>query len=475
MEERPTQTERKPVRQSNLIARFFLQARCNVRAAPRHLLAWAALFACLLQTPWCIAQERVALVIGNAAYRDAPLRNPINDARAMRDKLGALGFRVMLVENGNKNTIERAVLSFTETLSPTTIGLFYYAGHGVQSRGRNFIVPIDADFSRESALRVAAVDISLLVEEMSFASNRMNIIILDACRNNPFERRFRSVQRGLARIEAGKNMIVAYSTAPGAVAADGAGRNGLYTVELLDALEVPGLKIEEVFKRVRVRVAEKTGDNQIPWESSALTDDFVFNANPASPQTEVVASTSPANGAGTTTPVLSPSRETPAPSVSVPPPVRPATTTEPATSSNRQVLIAPFAANITQDWSEKDLADVARAAVARQSRYSLAKSYYHDRDYYDSIARPGKYWQGANRKTPDVDALTELAAAAHADAVVAVAYDGFSDSRHMGDPSENLIQVFVVDVKSKRLFQEDGLHKNLDAILARLLTAASQP
>jgi uncharacterized caspase-like protein len=129
----------------------------------------------------------------------------------------------------------------------------------------------------ERELRFQALDVQTILEEMEFADNRMNIVILDACRNNPFERRIRGGSRGLAAIDAARGILIAYATAPGAVAADGDGDNGLYTAELLTALAVPNLKAEEVFKRVRVGVARRTNGAQVPWESSSLTGDFVFN------------------------------------------------------------------------------------------------------------------------------------------------------------------------------------------------------
>lgn len=238
--------------------------------------------------------SRVALVIGNGAYQEAPLRNPVSDARSMSARLSELGFRVITVENAGRDAMERAILDFASRLKDETTGLFYYAGHGVQSRGRNYLLPVDADIDSERALRFEAVDVQTILEEMEFAGNRINIVILDACRNNPFERRFRGGARGLAAIDAAGGTLIAYATAPGAVAADGDGENGLYTSELLAALSVPNLKAEEVFKRVRVAVSERTRGAQIPWESSSLTGNFVFHRRESPAQGASAAPVSPA-------------------------------------------------------------------------------------------------------------------------------------------------------------------------------------
>ncbi len=223
------------------------------------------------------AEPRVALVIGNAAYADAPLRNPVNDAREMSKTLRALGFTVLAHENVGKRAMEQAVLEFGRRIAAGGVGLIYYAGHGMQVRGRNYLVPVDARIVDEAGTRVAAVDIDLLLEQISSARNRVNVVILDACRNNPFERRLRGTSMGLAPVDAARGTLVAYATAPGAVAADGDGENGLYTEELLRAFRLPGLKFEEVLKRVRAAVAERSKGAQTPWESSSLTGDLVVN------------------------------------------------------------------------------------------------------------------------------------------------------------------------------------------------------
>jgi hypothetical protein len=235
-------------------------------------------------------EPRLALVIGNSAYRESPLRNPVNDVRAMAQKFKELGFTVLAHEDATKRTMEAAIIEFGRRLAEGGVGAFYYAGHGLQVRGRSYLVPVDAEIEDEASTRVAAVDVELLLEQMAEAKNRVNIVILDACRNNPFERRMRGGARGLAAVDAARGTLVAYATAPGSVAADGDGKNGLYTEELLEALREPGLKIEEVFKRVRINVARRSKGAQTPWESSSLTGDLVVNVT-VNVTTAAVAST----------------------------------------------------------------------------------------------------------------------------------------------------------------------------------------
>jgi hypothetical protein len=241
-------------------------------------------------------EPRLALVIGNSAYREAPLRNPVNDVRAMAQRFRDLGFTVIAHENATKRTMEAAILEFGRRLAEGGVGAFYYAGHGLQVRGRNYLVPVDAEIEDEASTRVAAVDVELLLEQMAEAKNRVNLVILDACRNNPFERRMRGGARGLAAVDAARGTLVAYATAPGSVAADGDGQNGLYTEELLTAMSQPGLKIEEVFKRVRINVSRRSKGAQTPWESSSLTGDLVVNPA-ASAATSAVAAITPAGSA----------------------------------------------------------------------------------------------------------------------------------------------------------------------------------
>ncbi|MGQ0675174.1 MAG: caspase family protein [Rhodospirillales bacterium] len=233
---------------------------------------------------WAQAEKRVALVIGNAAYKEQPLKNPVNDARLMAARLREVGFDVVARENATRDGMGSAVREFVGKLAPGSVALIYYAGHGIQSRGRNYLIPVDATLSVESDLGFQAVEISLLIAELDQAQARVNFVILDACRNNPFERRMRGASRGLAAVDAARGALIAYATSPGSVALDGEGANGTYTEELAKALTIPNLKAEEVFKRVTAAVEDRTKGQQTPWISSSLRGDFVFKSA-AIPQT----------------------------------------------------------------------------------------------------------------------------------------------------------------------------------------------
>ena len=225
------------------------------------------------------AQPRIALVIGNSAYRDIPLANPANDARLMADVLGDLGFDVTLALDADQKAMKYAIVAFGERLAAAgkdAVGLFFYAGHGLQVNGQNYLVPLAAEIDKESHVAIEAVSAGWVLGEMEFAGNRMNFVILDACRNNPLSRSFRSATRGLARMDAPRGSIVAYSTAPGQVARDGEGFNSPYTEALVREMRAPGVSVERMFKQVRIAVMADTDDQQVPWESSSLTGDFSF-------------------------------------------------------------------------------------------------------------------------------------------------------------------------------------------------------
>ncbi|NKB72757.1 MAG: SUMF1/EgtB/PvdO family nonheme iron enzyme [Candidatus Latescibacteria bacterium] len=224
-----------------------------------------------------IANEpRHALVIGNGAYPNAPLDNSPNDAQAMATALEETGFTVTLLTDADHDRMRQAIRTFGDQLGQGGVGLFYYAGHGVQVDEQNFLVPIDADLSRPDELEDSCILASAISRKMERAQNRVNILILDACRNNPFTGRYRSQAMGLAGMDATIGSLVAYATAPGKVAADGSGQNGLYTAHLLEHLKTPGLKIHDLFMRVRNAVRGASNGQQIPWESSSLTGDFYF-------------------------------------------------------------------------------------------------------------------------------------------------------------------------------------------------------
>jgi uncharacterized caspase-like protein len=230
-------------------------------------------------TPSADANQRIALVIGNAAYDEAPLDNPVRDAAAISSRLRSLGFDVVEAKDATLKEMQRALVEFVTQIESGATAMVFYAGHGIQANGRNYLMPVDASLSSETALRFEAMEMNDILEEMERTGSSINLIVVDACRNNPFERKFRGGSRGLAVVDAAAGTLIAYATAPGQVASDGDGKNGLYTSALLDALETPNLKVEEVFKRVRAEVARRSGNQQIPWESSSLLGDFVFYAS----------------------------------------------------------------------------------------------------------------------------------------------------------------------------------------------------
>ena len=265
------------------------------------MLAAAAGLSLLIQAavPAAQAEPRVALVIGNSHYgKDiGTLANPVNDAALMAQALQQTGFTVIKVTDADQKKMKRAIADFGDKLAaagPSATGLFFYAGHGVQVQGMNYLIPIDADISKEADVDIESVSADDVMKQMEFAGSRVNIVVLDACRNNPLVRSFRSATRGLAVINAAQGTFVAYSTAPGSVAADGSGANSPYTIALAKEIVTPGDGIEEAFRDVRTQVMAATGDKQVPWDSSSLTAPFYFKAGQAS------ATGAPATGAPAT-------------------------------------------------------------------------------------------------------------------------------------------------------------------------------
>jgi hypothetical protein len=228
------------------------------------------------QTPNPASGQRVALVIGNGAYKDSPLPNPTNDARDIARMLRGIGFDVIQRENATKPEMKESIRAFGQRIQKGGTGLFYYAGHATQINGKNFLIPIAANINHEFEVEDESVDLDFVLGQMKYAQNPTNIVILDACRNNPLARGFRSASRGLAYVNAPQGTIIEYATAPGETAIDGDDRNSPYTQELLRYITEPDIKIEDTFKRVRLAVRQKTGGKQIPWEASSLVGDFFF-------------------------------------------------------------------------------------------------------------------------------------------------------------------------------------------------------
>ena len=220
--------------------------------------------------------RRVALVIGNASYSSVPqLTNPTNDAREVTRALQATGFEVIRLENADLQQMQEAVRSFGQQLGKNDVGLFYFSGHGVQVKGKNYLIPVRENIKQSFEVPSSAIDADLVLATMENAKNNLNIMILDACRS-PFPGEARSLSRGLATLDAAKGTLIAYATAPGKEALDGQGSNSPYTKHLVRALQQKGLPIEQVFKQVRIAVVEETKGNQVPWENSSIMGDFYF-------------------------------------------------------------------------------------------------------------------------------------------------------------------------------------------------------
>ena len=231
-------------------------------------------------------EKRVALVIGNAAYKNVPpLSNPPNDARLMAQTLTGLGFQLVggkPLLDGDKQAIEKAIRAFGQALQGGAVGLFYYSGHGVQIKGTNYIIPVTATINNEADVKYELVDTNFVLDEMTTAGNRLNMMILDACRNNPFGGRgLRGVASGLAQMTAPAGTLISYSTAPNTQASDGAGKNSPFTAALASTLVTPGLNVFEAFNDVAVKVDESTHGQQQPWTStSPIKGKFYFAGLP---------------------------------------------------------------------------------------------------------------------------------------------------------------------------------------------------
>lgn len=232
-------------------------------------------------------QNRYALVIGNSNYRHIQsLLNPENDAKAVANTLRALGFKVHILYNADQNSILKAISSFGEIIQgENAIGLVYFSGHGIQVGNENYLIPIEANIRTEKEIKDKAVPLQAIIRKMNEANNRGNIVLLDACRNNPFmyQNGNRSVVGGLAEGKAAGGIFISYATAPGQVASDGIGNHSPYTAALLDAMMLANITIEQALKQVRIKVETTTNGQQIPWESTSLRSDFYFNLKPPSP------------------------------------------------------------------------------------------------------------------------------------------------------------------------------------------------
>lgn len=227
-------------------------------------------------------EKRIALIIGNGAYTKAkPLPNPSNDAADMAATLKTLGFEVLSGVNLDKRAMENLIRDFGNKLANGGVGLFYYAGHGIQVGGENYLVPVDANIPEEDEVSYSAVPVNLVLRKMATAGNTLNIVILDACRNNPFARSWRGFRDnsnadGLAKIAPPTGTLVLYATEPGKVASDGAGRNGLFTESLLKQIKKPNLEYDQMVKALSADVWQKSNKQQLPWKEGNSLSDFYF-------------------------------------------------------------------------------------------------------------------------------------------------------------------------------------------------------
>lgn len=258
------------------------------------LFAALVLFASLPLTRAFAAESRVALVIGQSAYRAVPpLPNAANDARHMAELLSSAGFAVTSAADLSQGDMRQAISDFAAKVSaggPDTVALVFYAGHGLQVDGENFLIPVDLDPKREADVPLQAVRLNDLLNTLGALPTRMRILMLDACRNNPFPALSGTTGHGLALVDTkagAPGSFISYSTSPGSEAEDGNGEDSPYTTAVLSIAKQPNLPIEQAFKQIRVAVNQATDGRQIPWESSSLTSDFRFFSSDASAQAAV--------------------------------------------------------------------------------------------------------------------------------------------------------------------------------------------
>jgi len=223
-----------------------------------------------------LSEQRIALVIGNSAYSNSPLKNPVNDAKDVAKKLRGLGFDVIERNNLQTKQIGATLREFRSKLVPGAVALVFYAGHGLQIKGENYLPAVDAEIATEEDVSNQSLSVRQIMDVLDTAKTRLNLVFLDACRNNPYARSFRSAASdGLARISAPSGTLISYATRPGSIAADGGGRNGLYTSKLLAQMD-SNLQIEQALKRVVTEVKAASQGKQEPWMEGSIEGDFCF-------------------------------------------------------------------------------------------------------------------------------------------------------------------------------------------------------
>ena len=221
-------------------------------------------------------ERRLALVIGNGNYRSSTLSNPENDARSMELALKEIGFEVMKYENLPQKEMAKAIDDFGNKLHKYDVGFFFYAGHGIQAKGLNYLIPVDAALKTESDVEYNCVRADRVLGKMEDAKTKVNVVVLDACRNNPYERSWTraSQSSGLASMTGPIGSIIAFATSPGSTADDGSGSNGLFTSGLLLYMNEPGITADQMLRKVNAYVVKKSNSRQLPWYNSSLIADF---------------------------------------------------------------------------------------------------------------------------------------------------------------------------------------------------------
>jgi len=229
-------------------------------------------------------ENKVALIIGNSNYTHfSPLKNTLHDAEDIQQILKNKGFDVLYLKDGDLESMESMVEKFAAKLRKGGVGFFYYAGHGLEVEGNNYLVPVSANISSKNKVKYKSLPVNMIIDEMEDSHNRLNIIVLDACRNDPFSRG----GGGLGQINNAKGMYIAFATAPGKVASDGgSGRNGLFTKHLIKNISLNNLTLNDVFKKTRASVYTESHEKQLPWTSSSVIGDFYFQLD-ATPQTSI--------------------------------------------------------------------------------------------------------------------------------------------------------------------------------------------
>lgn len=358
-----------------------------------------------------VHQKRIAMVIGNSDYEKSKLKNPVNDARSMARLLRRLDFDVDLVTNGSRRDMVSEMNAFGRKLTQVDVGLFYYAGHGIQVEGRNYLIPTDAVLETEGDVKFEAIDLGRVLCKMEDSHCPLNIVILDACRDNPFARSFRSTSKGLALVDAPRGTLLAFSTAPGSVAADGKGNNGIYTKYLLANIERPDLSIEEVFKQVRIGVVNETNGKQTPWESSSLMGDFHFQEYNKAPGT-----TTPTKPVKSLSPEVTTSQDAsltqPQPRSNPKPALKPFPKPKPKqlASIKRQSATAPAVKRPKLSPEVRKYIRMLQSSSAKDQRYAakkICKSYLHNRTLLDVVNKQLlRNYQKSSSDRHHVDAMS---------------------------------------------------------------------